>query len=341
MIKGIDISRWQGIINWDAVKNATVDTGEKVEFAVVKAGGSDDGFYPDGQFVRNAEAVRRLEIPHGFYVYLGGVSSVENEVQHIKNLVNMIGGLHPGESIWLDWEESNADEVGYVTGIAKGLIDAGFPKPGIYMSLSRVKSKDWKRAVELNSGLWVAAWGDNDAAAESNEVPGSEEWPFWAIWQYSSVGSVQGIGGRVDLDQFNGDAATFLKYGASGAIAPPAPQPVTQPAPAPNTDAEYTVKSGENLSVIAARYGHTWQELWELNRDRVSNPNRVFPNQVLRIWGSTPAPQQTRSYTVKSGDNLTAIGAKLGIDWRTLYNNNKGVIGPDPNFIKAGQELRY
>lgn len=341
MIRGIDVSRWQGIVNWDAVKGAHVPSGEAVEFAMIKAGGSDDGFYPDGQFTTNAAAVRRLGIPHGFYVYLGGVESVENEVQHIKNLISMIGGLQAGESIALDWEEHNGAEVDYVFGISKGLMDAGLPPAMIYMSLSRVKGNDWSRLVQLNNGLWVAAWGDNDAIAEANEVPGSDEWPFWAIWQYSSTGSVQGIGGRVDLDQFSGDVAAFLKYGAAGAIAPPPADPVTQPIPPQQDDAEYTVVAGDNMSSIAAKYGHSWQELWALNRDRVSNPNKIYPGQVLRVWGTTPASGPSHVYVVESGDTLSSIGAKLGVDWHTLYNNNKAMIGPDPNKIYPGQELRY
>ena len=339
MIKGIDVSRWQGIINWDAVKGAHVPTGEAVEFAVIKAGGSDDGFYPDGQFTRNVTEARRLGIPHGLYFYLGGVEHVENEVQHIKNLISMVGGLVPGESLWLDWEEHTADEVAYVSAIAKGLIDSGLPKPGVYMSLSRVTGNDWGKLVAQNDGLWVAAWGNNDAIPDS--VPGSDEWPFWAIWQYSSTGEVQGIGGRVDLDQFNGTVDQLNAYGANGHVTPPAPQPVTQPAPAQPDDAEYTVVSGDNLSAIAARYGHSWQELWALNRDRVSNPNKIFAGQVLRVWGHAAAETQSRVYTVVSGDSLSGIGAKLGIDWHTLYNNNVAVIGPNPNFIKPGQELRY
>jgi GH25 family lysozyme M1 (1,4-beta-N-acetylmuramidase)/LysM repeat protein len=333
-----DISRWQGIVNFDALKNAHVPTGEPVEGVLIKAGGSDDGFYPDGQFTRNAAEARRVGLVHGFYVYLGGVESVENEVQHIKNLVSMIGGLQPGESLWLDWEEHHADERAYVTGIAQGLIAAGLPRPGVYMSLSRVTGQDWTGLVQLNSGLWVAAWGNNDAIPDA--VPGSDEWPFWAVWQYSSTGSIQGIGGRVDLDKFNGDRLAFAAYGAQGVVPPPAPQPVTQPSPPTATDAEYVVASGDNMSSIAAKYGHSWQELWALNRDRVSNPNKIFAGQHLRVWGSASAPQ-TREYTVASGDTLTGIGAKLGIDWHVLYNNNVAVIGPNPNLIKAGQKLRY
>lgn len=338
MIRLPDVSRYQGIINWDALVRAHVPTGEQVEAVLIKAGGSDDGFYPDGQFTRNAAEARRVGLPHGFYVYLGGVESIQNEVQHILNLVHMIDGLKPGESLWLDWEAHTADEQAYLTGIAQGLIDAGMPKPGVYMSLSRVTGQDWSGLVKLNSGLWVAAWGNNDTIPDA--VPGSDEWPFWAVWQYSSAGSIQGIGGAVDLDMFQGDVAAFLRYGTPGAVAAPPATPITQPTPPASDEVDYTVVSGDTLSAIAARYGHSWQELWALNRDRVSNPDKIFAGMSLRVWGTMPVASP-RVYRVVSGDTLTGIGAKLGIDWHTLYNNNVAVIGPNPNFIKVGQELRY
>ena len=57
----------------------------------------------------------------------------------------------------------------------------------------------------------------------------------------------------------------------------------------------------------------------------------------------TPTPTPTvRYYTVVRGDTLIGIAKKLGIkDWHTLYNNNKDVIGNNPNLIKVGQKLRY
>lgn len=330
-LKGIDISRWQGVINWDAVKGAK-------DFAIIKLGGSDQGLYPDGMAKRNTDEARRVGIPHGFYVFLGGTHSVGEEVQHIKNLVAMIDGLKPGEFIALDWERQNADEVAYIRGIAKALISAGFPNPPIYMSLSRVKGNDWSSVVALDCGLWVAAWGDNDDVPEANEVPGSDEWPFWMMWQYSSTGDCPGIGGRVDQDIFNGTVEQFNKYGAPGDfVQTPAP---VQPSVPEQPAGEYEVKAGDNLSSIAARFGTTWQALYALNSDRITNPNRIYPGQKLRVPGKPAAAPKPRTYTVKSGDSLSSIAAKNGTTWQRLYELNRDVIGGNPNLIKPGQELK-
>ncbi len=50
--------------------------------------------------------------------------------------------------------------------------------------------------------------------------------------------------------------------------------------------AQYTVKPGDTLSAIAQQWygnGNLWPRLFEANRDQISNPNLIFPGQVLRI----------------------------------------------------------
>lgn len=336
MIGGIDVSRWQGIINWPIVAR-------NVAFAMIKIGGSDQGFYQDGQAVRNALESRANGVPVGFYVYLGGVGSVADEVNHIKNLINNIGGLKQGECLALDWEEQNANEVGYVVGIAKGLIDAGMAPPLIYMSLSRVRGNNWQQLVDLNCGLWVAAWGNNDATPDAQ--PPSDEWKFWAIWQYSSTGTIPGISGRVDLNLFSGDVADFKKYGGTRAVTMPSPVNTSKVVP-PAGMGEYVVVKGDSLSIIAARYGKSWQQLWDINRDKVSNPNMIFPGLKLRVWAAAPAAvtvaapvDNRRFHTVVNGESLSVIATKYGLpSWTFLWEANKGQIS-DPNLIRPGQIL--
>lgn len=345
MTDAIDISRWQGIINWPMVK-------QHVPIAIIKIGGSDQGFYSDGMAVRNVLEARAAGMAIGFYVYLGGASSVEDEVKHIKNLIHNIGGVRPGEVFALDWEEHHNNEVAYVTGIAKGCIDAGLMPPMIYMSLSRVRGNNWRPLVALNCALWVAAWGDNDAVPEKHEVPGSDEWPFWAMWQYSSTGTIPGISGRVDLDKFNGSVETFKKYGTSGrSVTMPSPVNSSRVVVSTNTT-EYVVRAGETLSGIAAQWGKSWQQLWDLNRDKVSNPNRIFTGQKLRVWATgnkTAAAQKptathsnphVRYHEVVHGDTLSGIAAKYGLpSWHLLWEANKNIVG-DPDLIRPGQKLR-
>ena len=55
-------------------------------------------------------------------------------------------------------------------------------------------------------------------------------------------------------------------------------------------------------------------------------------------WGEGGGGEET--YTVKSGDSLSAIGQRHGVAWREIYEANKDVIGDNPDLIKPGQELR-
>ena len=46
---------------------------------------------------------------------------------------------------------------------------------------------------------------------------------------------------------------------------------------------EYEVRSGDSLSKIASHHGTTWKEIWDVNRDQISDPNKIYPGQKLRI----------------------------------------------------------
>jgi len=64
-IKGIDVSHWQGTIDWNKVKEAGI------QFAIIKAGGSDDGFYTDSKWEANYKGAKAAGIPIGAYYFVG------------------------------------------------------------------------------------------------------------------------------------------------------------------------------------------------------------------------------------------------------------------------------
>lgn len=347
-LKGIDVSRWQGLIDWPTVKN-------NVDFAIIKIGGSDDGFYQDGQAIRNVTEARAAGLLRGYYVFLGGYFSVQQEVAHIKNLLFAIGGLKPGEIFVLDWEQQHPQEVQYITGIVSGLKAAGIINPVIYMNLQHLNRSDWSPVVNLGTYLWLAAWGNNDAQIQPAEIPTSKQWPNMLLWQYSSTGSVPGIHARVDLDVFNGTSADFLAVGGAGNASFKAAT-VVPTATIPNAlITEYTVNPGDTLSGISARYGRVWQDLFAINKDLISDPNRIFVGQKIRVWSvvSTPPPPPVVSepiiaqapkppvvHIVANGENLSVIAARYNLpSWHVLYDANRGVIGGDPNLIRPNQRL--
>jgi nucleoid-associated protein YgaU len=53
-----------------------------------------------------------------------------------------------------------------------------------------------------------------------------------------------------------------------------------------NSGGSYTVESGDSLSKIAHKYGITWKEIFDANRDQINDPNMIHPGQELKIPGA-------------------------------------------------------
>ena len=101
----------------------------------------------------------------------------------------------------------------------------------------------------------------------------------------------------------------------------------------PSVAQTHVVQYGETLSSIATRYSTTYQALASLNG--LSNPNMIYAGQVLKVNGTAST---TRTYTVRSGDNLSSIASKLGTTYQALAQRN-GLS--NPNLIYPGQVLSY
>ncbi|EGO5151939.1 LysM peptidoglycan-binding domain-containing protein [Enterococcus faecalis] len=97
-------------------------------------------------------------------------------------------------------------------------------------------------------------------------------------------------------------------------------------------EATHVVQYGETLSSIAYQYGTNYQRLAALNG--LTNPNLIYPGQILKVNGSVVS----NIYTVQYGDNLSSIAAKLGTTYQTLAALN-GLA--NPNLIYSGQTLSY
>ena len=94
----------------------------------------------------------------------------------------------------------------------------------------------------------------------------------------------------------------------------------------------YTVKDGDSLSLIAAKYGVSYQTLASING--ISNPNLIYPGQVLLIRGDNKSKIY---YTVRPGDTLSSIAATHGLSYQSIAKLN-GIS--NPNLIYPGEVLR-
>jgi len=108
-------------------------------------------------------------------------------------------------------------------------------------------------------------------------------------------------------------------------------------------DDTYTVQEGDTLSGIAAEQlgdADRWPEIFVLNRHIISDPDEIFPGQVLTLPGDPTGPPPVL-YTVRRGDTLSAIAKRRLGDadrWREIFDLNRDVI-EDPDEIFPGQVL--
>lgn len=110
----------------------------------------------------------------------------------------------------------------------------------------------------------------------------------------------------------------------------------------------YTVKSGDTLMKIAYEvYGDLfrWREIYEINREKISDPNSISKGTVLKVNSSSKneVAHQGDKYMIKKGDSLGSISGQLygtRSRWKELWENNKDIIR-NPNKIFAGFYLYY
>ena len=100
----------------------------------------------------------------------------------------------------------------------------------------------------------------------------------------------------------------------------------------PSNTKTYTVKSGDTLSQIAKKHNTTVKNLQSINN--IKNPNLIYPNQKIKITGST----KNKIYTVKSGDTLSQIAKKLGTTTKKLQSKNNI---KNANLIYPNQKIKY
>ena len=210
-VKALDVSRWQGTINWPAVKGAGY------EIAVIKVTGSDNGDYVDPMAGINYDSARNAGLAFGTYHFAGGTDA-RHEAEYF---VNVCSPLDENQVLVLDWEVQHSDPVGWCKIFVDRVKELTGIWPIIYMNGSTWNSRDWS-PVTNNCGVWVA-WYDRDPNVDL-PVKGT-----YIMHQYTSSGSVPGIATRVDLDAWYSSVDVWNKYGYHAPVAPPVQPPVVTP----------------------------------------------------------------------------------------------------------------
>ena len=187
---GLDISHWQGTVNWAAM------TGAGLQFCIVKA--TEGTGYRDPQFSRNWSMMRTYWCFRGAYHFARPNLNAVTQARFFHSTVNprpgdfqlvldleVTGGLGPA-ALW-SWTQAFNAEIRRLTG--RSCI--------VYTSPSFWTSRVGNPTSNLGMPLWIAHWGVGRPT-----VP--RAWSTWSFWQWTSSGAWPGTTGRIDMDTFNG-----------------------------------------------------------------------------------------------------------------------------------------
>lgn len=186
MLKGIDVSAYQGKIDWTKVK-------PYIDFAIIRCGyGNDLVSQDDVYYERNAQNCKDLNIPFGVYLYsyATNLDEARSEVLHTLRLIKDKKLEYP---VYLDVESKRQMSlpkeklIEIVKYYCEQLEAAGY-YVGIYSSLNRLNSNLNSRELDPYD-KWVAEW--NDRLTYNGEA---------GMWQNTSYEEIAGIYTRVDGD---------------------------------------------------------------------------------------------------------------------------------------------
>lgn len=194
-LKGIDVSSWQGKIDWNKVANYGMD------FAILRI--TEAGNVIDGQFENNFAGCNKHKIPVGVYKY-SYASTVSEARSEARKVVSVLNGRKIQFPVFLDLENHRqrvlgAESIHNLAEAFREIIVAAGYKFAIYCNL------DWYMNVICSHlkkhDFWIARYPANDNGTVVERLR-----PSWGVgWQYSSKATIPGINTKVDRNIFYKD----------------------------------------------------------------------------------------------------------------------------------------
>lgn len=227
--KGIDVSKWQGNIDWAKVKAAGI------QFAMLRGGFGKTASQIDSKFEQNYRNAKAVGMPVGVYHY-SYAKTVEDAKKEAQFCLSYIKGKTFEYPIAFDIEDNSQANLGKatLTAIAKAFC-AEVEKAGYYVCI--YANLDWLKnkldmAALSDYDVWVAQWANKCSYGGA-----------YGMWQYSDKGSVNGISGNVDMDEAYKDYPHIMKVnGLNGFFKVNIPQEKPKPSTPANTT---TYKKGQ------------------------------------------------------------------------------------------------
>jgi lysozyme len=200
-VLGVDVSKYEATISWTQVKAAGI------AFAFARI--SDGTANPDAYFAANWKGMKAQGIVRGAYQFFRASVDPTAQANLVVTSLQQAGGLQAGDlPVVMDIETADGQTESTIESNMRtwlGVVAAQTRlTPIIYTSAGTYPVTT---AAFASYPLWVANYG-----ATCPSMPTG--WSQWKFWQTSSTGTVSGISGAVDLDQYNGTLADLMNFGA-------------------------------------------------------------------------------------------------------------------------------
>lgn len=196
----IDVSHWQGNIDWNKLVDHTFSDGRKIKGIIIKA--TEGQQYVDDKVYDNYNGARSVGLQTGLYHFCraANTSEAKKEAEFYKSVYDACGGqagnLFPPILDIETTEAQTAEGISSVCRVWLEYIEAMCGvKPMIYTGRGFIDS--YLDTSLSKYKLWLAAY-------DSNYLPDRKGWTEWTILQYTQTGTVSGINGYVDLNEYNG-----------------------------------------------------------------------------------------------------------------------------------------
>jgi len=220
---GIDVSRWQGVINWQDC------FAEGVKFAAIRC--TVGNYYQDPNFVTNWVQARANNILIAPYLVVVPANSAGVQISakaHWDYFKSFFGDRESDMPIVLDCELSNNQTKAYITDLIDELIWSVFYEYG-RMPIIYTRQTWWDtwtepRAVFKQCDLWAARYSETLDGPWSDGKYIFRDWDYWHFWQYSETGDFPPTeSANTDFDYFNGTLEDLLVYCEQDPIEPEPP----------------------------------------------------------------------------------------------------------------------
>lgn len=210
----MDVSRWQGSINWEKVKASGLISGVMLRALGNSAEDLPSKPYIDPTFERNYRECQRLGIPCGVYYYCKAVNTAEADAE-LALLRKVLTGKTLQLPVAVDIEDSyvqaplDKQTLTDIAAHALGTVERWGFYALLYVGLNFAQTELYMGGAALRKyDVWLARHPSDKSKTKPEDKPKTDF--AFGMWQYTSTASVLGVSGNVDLSHAYKDYAKII-----------------------------------------------------------------------------------------------------------------------------------